>query len=88
MKMRVTWAARFVFAFGLALATAPAARVSATDSRISVKKPPITCPAGQLAFQKPDGRWVCIAADSNPCPQGQALDTTTKAGLRSARACR
>ncbi len=61
-----------------------AAPVFATDSRVPAsahKTPPITCRADQLGFQKPDGKWICIAADSNPCPQGQVLDKTTKPGF-------
>lgn len=41
---------------------------------------PFACPPPQLVFQRPDGKLACIAPDANPCPAGQALDTTTKPG--------
>lgn len=48
-------------------------------------KPPFTCPAGQIAFQSSDGKMLCIAPGSNPCPQGQALDKTSASGITTCK---
>jgi hypothetical protein len=75
---------RLVLAFGLAAASPLAAQGSYTEVRkpaVAVQKAAFSCTAPQLAFQKPTGQWICIAPDSNPCPQGQVLDTTTKPGF-------
>ena len=82
--MRAFRPVRLLLAFGLAAAPPLAAQGSYTEVRkpaVAVQKAAFSCRAPQLAFQKNDGKWICIAADSNPCPQGQVLDTTTKPGF-------
>lgn len=49
-------------------------------------KKAFSCPAPQLVFQKADGNFTCIAADANPCPPGQVLDTATKPGSAGCKA--
>ena len=44
-----------------------------------------TCPAGLIAFQRSDGKMLCIAPDSNPCPQGQLLDKASNSGIASCK---
>ena len=29
------------------------------------------CASGQVAYQKPDGQWTCVAPNANPCAKGQ-----------------
>jgi hypothetical protein len=43
--------------------------------------PRLTCPAPQVAFERADGKLVCIAPDANPCPAGQTLVKSASSGL-------